>query len=218
MKPRCLVSGASAANSVTGSKPATLALPPSMPPPKPTDEAVGEEIGVEQAALGGLGELSVELEAGRAVGRGVRVAPCGDVLAAAGKEGAELDLLGLDLFRLAMAGHGNLLGIRARAVSPASGTAQVSGLRRLGAAGCVVISSAYFVSRLSGSESTLGGRLAFTSADGTTRLGDGLLRRGRRSPRRRARHRKSRGRRRRSRSAWSAPRRSRTAAGAGARR
>ena len=57
-------------------------------------EAVGEEVGVEEPALGGLGELAVELEAGGAVGRGIRVAPGGDMLAAAGKEGAELDLSG----------------------------------------------------------------------------------------------------------------------------
>ena len=57
-------------------------------------EAVSEEVGVEEPAFGGPGELAVELEAGGAVGRRVGVAPCGDVLATAGEEGAELDLSG----------------------------------------------------------------------------------------------------------------------------
>ena len=64
-------------------------------------QIVGKEIGIEQAALGGQRELLMKLEIGRAVGRRVRMAPCRDMLAAAGQEGAELDLSGL-----AGAGHG----------------------------------------------------------------------------------------------------------------
>ena len=57
-------------------------------------QAVGQEIGVEQPALGGLRQPAVELETGGAVGRRVGMAPGGDVLAAAGEEGAELDRSG----------------------------------------------------------------------------------------------------------------------------
>lgn len=51
MKPGCVVAVESAANSVTGSKPATRALPPSTAP-KLTARLSGQDVGVEQVALG----------------------------------------------------------------------------------------------------------------------------------------------------------------------
>lgn len=88
MKPILRVSGASAAKSVTGSKPAIFALPPSRPP------IVGQEVGVEQPSLGRLRKARVKLEIRRAVRRRLRMTPCGNVLAAARQKGAELDLSG----------------------------------------------------------------------------------------------------------------------------
>ena len=63
-------------------------------------QPVGQKEGVEQPALGGLGEALVMLEVEGARGRGVRVAPGGDVLASAGQEGAEFEF----------SAHGDLLG------------------------------------------------------------------------------------------------------------
>ena len=55
-------------------------------------QAVGEEIGVEETPLGGKRELLVKLEVRGAIGRLVGVPPGGDMLSAAGKKGAKLDL------------------------------------------------------------------------------------------------------------------------------
>jgi hypothetical protein len=57
-------------------------------------QPVRQEIGVEEAALGGPCELQVKREVRRAVGRLIWVTPSGDVLAAAGQERPELDLSG----------------------------------------------------------------------------------------------------------------------------
>ena len=49
-------------------------------------QAVSQEVGIKQAAFGGLGKLLMEFKAGRAIGGSVRVTPRRDMLAAAGKE------------------------------------------------------------------------------------------------------------------------------------
>lgn len=86
MKPRFFVRGASAENSVpTRFEPRDLGVAALDPAAESDGQAIGE-IGVEEAAFRLLRELQVEVEAGRAVGRAVRVPPGCDVLAAAGKE------------------------------------------------------------------------------------------------------------------------------------
>jgi hypothetical protein len=59
---------------------------------QPHRQAVGQEIGVEQAALGGERKLLVEFEIRSAVGGRMGMAPGGDMLSASGEEGAEFDL------------------------------------------------------------------------------------------------------------------------------
>jgi hypothetical protein len=57
-------------------------------------EIIGQEIGVEKAALGCPGELCMEFETSRTVSGGSGVTPRGDMLSATGQESAELDLSG----------------------------------------------------------------------------------------------------------------------------